>query len=175
MLDIALLMKELRQWSDTVLEQPQSKFNNLPACPFAKKTWNNNKVDIMISQCGDWSDLMDSIISFDDTYDVIIYCGADYENITADELDERIHLLNEQANPLNLYLMGSHPDSEISFASDTEFYGLFDDDYYQIFLQRLDTLIQASDNIFKKGYYKNYDNNEFQSQILNRRKLWQAK
>ena len=36
-----------------------------------------------------------------------------------------------------------------------------------VFLQRLDTLIQASDNIFKKGYYNNYDNNEFQSQILN--------
>ena len=70
--------------------------------------------------------------------------------------------------------MGSHPDSEISFASDEEFNGLFDDDYYVVFLQRLDTLIQASDNIFKKGYYKNYDNNEFQSQILNRRKLWQV-
>ena len=117
---------------------------------------------------------MDSIISFDDTYDVIIYCGDDYESMTASDLEDRIHLLNGQANPLNLYLMGSHPDSEISFASDEEFYGLFDDDYYVVFLQRLDTLIQASDNIFKKGYYNNYDNNEFQSQILNRRKLWQV-
>ena len=174
MLDKTLLMKELRQWSHTVLEQPQGKFNNLPACPFAKKTWNNNKVNVVVSQCSDWSDLMDSIISFDDTYDVIIYCGDDYENMTADELHERVHLLNGQANPLNLYLMGSHPDSEIPFATDEEFNELFDDDYYVVFLQRLDTLIQASDNIFKKGYYNNYDNNEFQSQILNRRKLWQV-
>jgi len=114
MLDITLLMKELRQWSKDVLEKPQSKFNGLPACPFAKKTWNDNKVNIMISQCGDWSDLMDAIINFNDDYHVIIYCGTDYEDITKDQLVERIDLLNEQANPLNLYLMGSHPDSKIS-------------------------------------------------------------
>ena len=95
MLDKTLLMNELRQWSHTVLENPQEKFNNLPACPHAKKTWDNNKVNVVISKCNMWSDLMDYIINFDDTYDVIIYCGDDYKNITADEVDTRINLLNQ--------------------------------------------------------------------------------
>jgi hypothetical protein len=68
--------------------------------------------------------------------------------------------------------MGSHPDTEIKFATEQEeFQGLFEDDYYQIFIQRLDILVKASDNIFKKGYYKNYNNEQFNSQILSRRKL----
>jgi hypothetical protein len=155
-------MNELRQWSRTVLENSQEKFNNLPACPYAKKTWDNNKVNVVISKCELWSDLIDYIINFDDTY----------ENITADEVDTRINLINEEANKLNLYVMGSHPDTEIEFATEQkEFEGLFEDDYYQIFIQRLDILIKASDNIFKKGYYKNYNNKQFRSQILNRRKL----
>jgi hypothetical protein len=169
-LDKALLMNELRQWSRTVLEKPQEKFNNLPACPHAKKTWDNNKVNVVISECEMWSDLMDYIINFDDTYDVIIYCGDNYENITADEVDTRINLLNKQVNRLNLYVMGSHPDTEIEFATEqSEFMALFEDDYYQIFVQRLDVLIKASDNIIKKGYYKNYSNQQYQSQILNRK------
>lgn len=172
MLDKTLLMNELRQWSHTVLENPQEKFNNLPACPHAKKTWDNNKVNVVISKCDMWSDLMDYIINFNDTYDVIIYCGDDYENITADEVDTRINLLNQKANKLNLYVMGSHPNTKIEFATEQEeFQGLFEDDYYQIFIQRLDILIKASDNIFKKGYYKNYNNEQFKSQILNRRRL----
>jgi len=171
-LDKTLLMNELRQWSRTVLENPQEKFNNLPACPHAKKTWDNNKVNVVISKCDMWSDLMDYIINFDDTYDVIIYCGDDYKNITADEVDTRINLLNQKANKYNLYVMGSHPDTEIKFATEQEeFQGLFEDDYYQIFIQRLDILVKASDNVFKKGYYKNYNNEQFKSQILNRRRL----
>ena len=110
MLDITLLMKELRQWSDTVLEQPQEKFNNLPACPHAKKTWDNNKVNVVIGKCDMWSDLMDCIINFDDTYDVIIYCGDDYENITSDEVDTRINLLNQKANKLNAKLITTEKD-----------------------------------------------------------------
>lgn len=172
MLDKTLLMKELRQWSHTVLEKPQDKFNNLPACPFSKKTWENNKVNIVISQCNAWSDLMDCIISFNDTYDVIIYCGDDYDLISSEMVEERINALNSVANPMNLYIMGSHPDTKIHFSSDqSEFEGIIDDSYYTIFIQRLDTLVKASDNIFKKGYYKNYDNKEFISQILTRRKL----
>ena len=174
MLDETLLMQEIRQWSQRVLEEPNKDFNNLPACPFAKHSWNSKRVKVMHGEGGYWCDLIKIIQNFDDNYDVVVYCGTDYDEITAEELENRISILNEEAVQNDLWIMGSHPDSEISFASDEEFNELFDDDYYVVFLQRLDTLIQASDNIFKKGYYKNYDNNEFQSQILNRRKLWQV-
>ena len=35
------ILLEIRSWSDKVLEKKNKNFNNLPACPFAKQTWNN--------------------------------------------------------------------------------------------------------------------------------------
>ena len=177
MLDHALLMKELRQWSADTIEKPQKKFNNLPACPFAKNSWDKKRVNVIQSKCNSWFDLMDTILNFDDNYDVVIYCGTDYDIIDVNEFEDRVHLLNEVSNSLDIYIMGSHPDTVIDFASEAneDFEELLDEDYYVLYVQRLEYLIKASDNILKKGYYKNYSAKDLSDQITDRRKLWQAK
>tara|TARA_R100000081_G_scaffold84033_1_gene52353 strand:+ start:164 stop:706 length:543 start_codon:yes stop_codon:yes gene_type:complete len=174
MLDELLLTKEIRKWSEEVLETSCVKHNNLPACPFAKNSWDKEKVKCVLGKGGLWEDIVTYIENFDDAYDVVIYCGTDYEDITAEEVEERIMLLNEFAVPRNLWIMGSHPDTEIPHAADQEhFEPISDEDYYQIFIQRLDVLVKASDSIEAKGYYQNYINKDFLSLVKSRKNKWQ--
>ena len=35
---------EIRSWSKHQLESPNADFNNIPACPYAKKAWDDDKV-----------------------------------------------------------------------------------------------------------------------------------
>tara|TARA_Y100001973_G_C5166482_1_gene316489 strand:- start:12 stop:554 length:543 start_codon:yes stop_codon:yes gene_type:complete len=173
MLDKALLKKEIRQWSSEVLEVPDKSFNNLPACPFAKFSWNKDRVRVMQGEGGYWYDLLKIIQNFDDKYDVVVYCGTDYEKITADELELRIDILNEEAVQNDLWVMGSHPDTEIDHAvSQENFEPILEEDYYQIFVQRLEVLIKASDSIKKKGYYKKYKSDDFKQLIQRRKEKW---
>ena len=167
------LYQEIREWSKEVLEKPNPDYNNMPACPFAKFSWNKDKVHVMIGKGGDWEDLLNEIQNFDDTYDVIVYCGLDHENISADEVADRVNLLNEYISKDNLWLMGAHPDTEIAHGvNQDDFEPLLEEDYYQLFLQRLDILVKASDSIKGKGYYKKYKPKDYKSLITLRSELW---
>jgi hypothetical protein len=176
MLNETLLTKEIRQWSKDVLEKPNKKFNNLPACPFSEHTWSKDKVRVVLGKGGNWNDLIEIIENFDDTHDVVVYCGTDIDCISAEEVEDRLRNLNEYLCKLDLYVMGSHPEEdEIEHAGSQEnFEPIFEEAYYTVYLQRLSILVKASDSIIKKGYYKNYSSNVMKK-INNRRKLWKRK
>ena len=38
------ILKDVRKWSEEFLEIPNKHLGGMPACPFAKKTWKDNKV-----------------------------------------------------------------------------------------------------------------------------------
>ena len=40
------IKKDVRKWSEEFLEIPNKHLGGFPACPFAKKTWQDNKVII---------------------------------------------------------------------------------------------------------------------------------
>tara|TARA_R100000734_G_C3275485_1_gene70376 strand:+ start:41 stop:583 length:543 start_codon:yes stop_codon:yes gene_type:complete len=173
MLDQALLIDEIRQWSSEVLETPNKKFNNLPACPYAKNSWDKNRVQVIHGEGGYWYDLLKIIQNFNDSYDVVVYCGTDIDEITAEELEHRISVINEEAIQNDIWVMGSHPETEIHHAvCQDHFEPLLEEDYYQIFVQRLEVLIKASDSIKKKGYYKNYKTEDYEQLIQRRKEQW---
>tara|TARA_R100000149_G_C5833044_1_gene107892 strand:+ start:225 stop:767 length:543 start_codon:yes stop_codon:yes gene_type:complete len=173
MLNETTLTKEIRKWSKEVLEPPSSKHQDLPACPYAKNSWDKDKVKCILGEGGLWKDLIPYIENFDDTFDVVIYCATDYDDITADEVNERINIINEYAVEKNIWVMGAHPDTNIAHAVvQDNFTPITDEDYYQVFVQRLDILVRASDNIKAKGYYQNYLNNDFNNLVKGRKKKW---
>ena len=51
MITHAEITKEVRDWSKEVLETEN------PVCPYAKKTWENNKANIIISNNIHWRDI----------------------------------------------------------------------------------------------------------------------
>ena len=48
----SLIRKEVKTWSESYLEIPNIHLNKMPACPYAKKAWQDKKVDIKIRDPG---------------------------------------------------------------------------------------------------------------------------
>jgi hypothetical protein len=48
------IKKDVRKWSEHFLEIPNKHLGGFPACPFAKKTWKDNKVVIEVKRKNKW-------------------------------------------------------------------------------------------------------------------------
>ena len=46
--------KDVRRWSEIYLEVPNVHLGGYPACPFAKKTWTDNKVVVGVKRKHKW-------------------------------------------------------------------------------------------------------------------------
>ena len=162
MINQASIKEEIREWSKEVLEAEE------PICPFAKKTWETEKVDVVLSQCLCWSDLADIGQNFPQDRDVVIYCDLNMD-VDVFHFDSRISMLNSFLNPINLWVMGFHQDHEEKEVVEQEsFEPHFEESYNMVFMQRLDELNKASERLEKIGYYNNWNEKEFQN-ILKRR------
>ena len=157
-----LVKQEVRDWSKEVLETDD------PICPYAKKTWESDRVDVVLSKCEYWSDFVEIGQGFPIDKDVVIYCDLNMD-IDAPNFDSRISLLNNFLNPKNLWVMGFHQDhEEKTVVPQEDFEPHFADSYNMVFMQKLDELNKASERLEKIGYYKNWNREDYQN-ILNRR------
>tara|TARA_R110002020_G_C15875311_1_gene738537 strand:- start:31 stop:525 length:495 start_codon:yes stop_codon:yes gene_type:complete len=156
------IKREIRDWSKEVLETEK------PVCPFAKKTWETQRVDIILSKCTYWNDLIDIGNDFPSNKDVVIYCDTNMD-MDMFHFDSRISMLNSFLNPVNLWVMGFHQDhEEKDVVVQEHFVPHFEESYNMLFMQRLDELNKASETLEKIGYYNNWNQEDFQN-ILNRR------
>jgi len=48
------IINDVRKWSEHFLEIPNKHLGGFPACPFAKKTWQDNKVIIEVKRKNKW-------------------------------------------------------------------------------------------------------------------------
>lgn len=162
MISQASIKKEVRDWSKEVLETEQ------PVCPYAKKTWQEKKVDVVLSDCIYWSDLITISQDFPEDKHVVIYCDLNMD-MDVFHFDSRIAMLNAFLNPNNLYVMGFHQDhAEKEVVVQEHFEPHFEESYNMLFMQRLDKLNKASERLEKIGYYNNWNQEDFQN-ILKRR------
>lgn len=162
MITQASIKEEIRDWSKEVLETED------PVCPFAKKTWETEKVNVVLSQCIHWTDLIDISKDFPKDKDVVIYCDLNMD-VDAFHFDSRILMLNSYLQPHNLWVMGFHQDHEAKEVVKQEhFEPHFEESYNMVFMQRLDELNKASERLQKIGYYNNWNVEDFQN-ILKRR------
>jgi|TARA_R110000803_G_scaffold32838_1_gene72102 hypothetical protein len=161
-IDQASIKKEIRDWSKEVLE------TETPVCPFAKKTWQEEKVDVVLSDCVYWTDLIDISQNFPKDKDVVIYCDLNMD-VDVFNFDSRISILNSFLNPHNLWVMGFHQEHDAKEIVEQEhFVPHFKESYNMLFMQKLDELNKASERLQKIGYYNNWDEEEF-LKILERR------
>ena len=162
--------KIIRASSKEVVE-PKSDFHNgLPACPFAKKSWQNKRVKIQVCQEDDWSDLTDSIVKFDDNTDVLIYVNNNWNHITDTEFDARVDIINALGIKLDLWVMSSHPNNEDKPGFENNEDLDPHDSMYMVFVQKHKELVDASDKIKQLGYYSNWPKEVF-NEFITKRKL----
>ena len=87
------ICNEIRAWSKHALEVKNDNFNGLPACPFAKKAWKDDKVTIIFKESEHYQDLYTVISTFTDVHDLIIIADTCYKPLK--EFHNYIDSLNE--------------------------------------------------------------------------------
>jgi hypothetical protein len=151
---------EIRAWSSHALEKQNPYFAGLPACPYAKAAWQNNRVHILFKRGGD-EFLADHLKNFDDSFDLIIVANQD-EDKSSEALHDYLDRVNvEIANNLfgqrDLWVMGFHPnDGRNDFVDHGTFEPITNTCYSMIFVQRLSKIQEAADKLKELGYYDQY-------------------
>jgi hypothetical protein len=168
------IVQEIMQWSADVLEKPSPYYNNLPPCSYARKAWMEDKVAILFKYDDSYQVLYSCISQFDDSFELVIVV-----DLANDKEPEAFHEYFDSLNDFiaggafidkDIWLMGFHPDDEVTEASEqTAIEALTDTEYSMIFVQRLSKLQEAADKLDKKGYYDSYDGEYNACEIFNKR------
>jgi hypothetical protein len=168
------IMDEIRAWSKHALEEKNPYFNNLPACPYARKAWAENQVRFVFKYESSAKTVFEELCDFNDSYELVIVVDMNYpENV------ERFHSQIEWINDFisegmfddkDLWVMGFHPNDEVNELVDQEgFDPLVELEYAMIFIQRLGRVQDASDKLKKLGYYDKYFEEYNVEEIFERR------
>lgn len=158
------IWKEIRLWSNEVLEVPCLGFANLPPCPFARAAWLKNNVVVHVtSEIDDVIDVKSVIPK--DHEQLHLFAWTDYQQMTAEEFNQWIEDQNQ--NHFGVWLMGFHPNATENPLT-PEFEGLVEDDYAIILVQSLNKLVEASETLKKTKYYEKFPAQDMQ--YINRRK-----
>lgn len=168
------IVQEIMQWSTAVLEKPCSYYNGLPPCPYARKAWIDDKVAILFKYDDSYQTLYSCISQFDDNFELAVIV-----DLANDKEPEAFHDYFYAMNDFiasgvfidkDIWLMGFHPDDEVTEASEqAEIEALTDTEYSMIFVQRLSKLQEAADKLEKKGYYGNYNGEYNACEIFEKR------
>jgi hypothetical protein len=166
------IREELQSWSNSVLEIPNPHLSGLPACPYAKKSWSDGRVQTLVGE--DVLDLKEAISLYDTvTTDMLIWVNF---NLGRQDLWERwITLWNKKNVKEDIHLMLFHPDYPPSednedFLTNNDWESSLDD-YMMIFIQSLSALNKASVALEGIGYYNHFSDHLYETLVLDRRRL----
>ena len=166
-----MIKDDIRSWSREVLEVPNPELNGLPACPYAKQAWKQNKVNVI-----ETDSLVETVVKeadwFDNTYDLVIV--ASYKFPSIDFFDVYIEYLNDTYSENDLHIMGFHPDygaedADLDFLYNNDWESSVEDEYAMMFIQSLSKVDDASLQLEKMGYYNVYPEEEYKALVLERR------
>ena len=173
---------DVRKWSEHFLEVPNKHLGGFPACPFAKKTWNDNKVIIEVKRKYKQykAELNTHMKQLDfKVHEILIFCDP-YFNYSLDEYQETIDSYNEWYNKKDIFFMGFHPknpanEEEQEFlVTPTGEMPMVESDlaYSMMLIQKFSQLQEASDKLYKSGYYKLWPRGYYQDVVVSRQKTY---
>ena len=174
------IIEDVRLWSKNFLEVSNVHLGGVPACPFAKKAWADNKVWIAVKTKHSTykKELNDCIKNLDfSKKDILIFCDP-YYSYSPDELHLATEDYNEWYNRKDIYFMSFHPsnpatvDEQEFLVSPTDEIGETPDypdyKYSMMLVQKFSQLQQASDKLHKQGYYKLWPDEYYQDVVVSR-------
>lgn len=166
---------DLRDWSKHVLEVPSPHLKGLPPCPYAKKAWIENQVEVIEAD----DDVV--VCAIRNAYKITnkekeLVVSASYVLPEANALHASIQALNELGAKQDLYFMCFHPDygaedAELDFLYETSWQSSIEQDYCMVFVQSLSNVDNKSRALEKQGYYEAFPRDEYDQLVLERRQL----
>jgi len=143
----------LETWIKEVLSKPNSIFNNLPACPYAKQAWAENKVEVNAFE--NWVDTYNCLITTEykfDEKDVYIFAFPK-EDLTSYQLTSILDRLTKSWQRDWIVVLEDHPDE----IEQIQNFNLNFGDQCLLLVQSRNKLNKARTELEAKGYYKNWD------------------
>ena len=179
-----LIKKEVRLWSEKFLEVPNVHLNNMPACPYAKKAWLDNKVDIKHRNpdLGYTRNLHKHVkkINFEEK-EILIFCDIFFKEYSLNRFQKIIDNFNNQYNKKDIYFLGFHPKNPPT-EEDQEFLlnptGNQSDlpnstiDFSMMLIQKFSQLYEASDRLKRMGYYDKWPKEYYDDVVLSRQQQY---
>jgi hypothetical protein len=174
--------QDVRKWSELFLEVPNQHLGGYPACPFAKKTWADNKVIVEVKRKNKWykSELNGHIQQLDfSVHELLIFCDP-YFNYSLEEFQNVIDEYNTWYNKKDIFFMGFHPHNPAN-EEEQEFLvtpngntPIVEDaiDYSMMLAQKFSQLQEASDKLHKAGYYDKWPKGYYQDVVVSRAKTY---
>ena len=174
--------QDVRKWSELFLEVPNQHLGGYPACPFAKKTWADNKVLVEVKRKNKWykSELNGHIKQLDfSVHELLIFCDP-YFNYSLEEFQDVIDEYNAWYNKKDIFFMGFHPHNPAT-AEEQEFLVTPNGDtpiiedglnYSMMLAQKFSQLQEASDKLHKAGYYDKWPKGYYQDVVVSRAKTY---
>ena len=164
----------------TILEVRNKHLNGLPACPFARKSWAQNKVDIQIRNTdqGYTRDLHKHVKKLDfDKKELLIFCDVNYKQYSLNKFQSIIDNFNGRYNKKDIYFMGFHPynppnKEEQEFlldpTGDTSDLPESKIQFSMMLIQKFSQLYEASDRLHRMGYYDEWPTDYYHEVVSSR-------
>ena len=152
-----LVAQRIRSWSANVVEKKHKVFNNLPACPFAKKSWLQHKVMIHVTESLDA--VLEVKATNPPTQDMtFLFAWTNWRSMSQDDFSDFIYEQND--NHFGVWLAAFHPEAIDSIPMSTgesqdEIFSEVDD-ICIILMQEYDHLVKSAKQLEASGYYTNY-------------------
>jgi len=181
---INLVKEDVRLWSKHFLEVPNVQLNNLPACPYAKMAWLQNKVNIQLRDPnkGYISYLHKLIKTIDyEKIELLIYCDPFYKEYSINKFQKIIDKFNNKYNPDDHYFMGFHPysppnDEDHEFLTnptgDTTDLPDSKIEYSMMLIQKFSKLHKESAKLKRMGYYDKWPKGYYNEVVESRQKQY---
>ena len=175
-----LIHEEIRLWSKHYLEVRNKHLNGLPACPFARKSWAQNKVDIQIRNTdqGYTRDLHRHVKKLDfDKKELLIFCDVNYKQYSLNKFQGIVDNFNGRYNKKDIYFMGFHPynppnKEEQEFlldpTGDTSDLPESKIEFSMMLIQKFSQLYEASDRLHRMGYYNEWPTDYYHEVVSSR-------
>lgn len=147
--------EKVKDWAFGQLSRTSPQFANLSPCPYAKATFVNDKVTFVETP---YTDFLDTVtketLSFTGEKDVVIVYSQ-HNPFGLDYLEGSVEALNFMLNHMkkDIWLLG------------------FQNEWTMVFIQKITKLDDASIDLEDKGYYVNYNKDQFDHYVEKRRKL----
>ena len=179
-----LIHEEIRLWSKHYLEVRNKHLNGLPACPFARKSWAQNKVDIQIRNTdqGYTRDLHKHVKKLDfDKKELLIFCDVNYKQYSLNKFQSIVDNFNGRYNKKDIYFMGFHPynppnKEEQEFlldpTGDTSDLPESKIQFSMMLIQKFSQLYEASDRLHRMGYYNEWPTDYYHEVVLSRQQKY---
>jgi len=176
------IKKDVRKWSEHFLEIPNKHLGGFPACPFAKKTWQDNKVIIEVKRKNKWykTELNAQLKQLDfNIHEILIFCDP-YFNYSLEEFQDTIDAYNKWYNKKDIFFMGFHPlnpaneeEQEFLVTPNGET-PLVESDlmYSMMLIQKFSQLQEASDRLHRQGYYEKWPKGYYKDVVVSRQKTF---